>query len=56
MMTASILFPASRQAFAMARDGALPFSKYLYKIDTWSGTPTRSASSSLRFSSVAVKN
>lgn len=41
-MTASILFPSSRQAFAMVRDGALPFSTFLYKIDTWSGTPTRS--------------
>lgn len=47
MMTASILFPSSRQAFAMVRDGALPFSTYLYKIDTWSGTPARSAASNL---------
>ncbi|KAL7420678.1 polyamine transporter tpo5 [Cryptotrichosporon argae] len=41
MMTASLVLPSSRQAFAFARDGALPFSKYWYKVDSWSGTPVR---------------
>ncbi|KAL1413749.1 polyamine transporter tpo5 [Vanrija albida] len=40
-MTSSLLLPASRQAFAFARDGALPFSSFLYKVDRWSGTPVR---------------
>jgi hypothetical protein len=42
MMTASLALPASRQAFAFARDGALPFSNYWYKVDKWSETPVRS--------------
>lgn len=41
-MTASLILPSSRQAFAFARDGALPFSKYWYHVDSWSGTPVRS--------------
>jgi amino acid transporter len=40
-MTASVVFPASRQSFAFARDGALPFSKFLYKVDSRTGTPVR---------------
>lgn len=40
-MTASLLLPSSRQAFAFSRDGALPFSKYFYRVDSWSGTPVR---------------
>lgn len=40
-MTSSLLLPASRQAFAFARDGALPFSKYFYHVDKRSGTPVR---------------
>ncbi|WWD15629.1 hypothetical protein CI109_100051 [Kwoniella shandongensis] len=41
-MTASLLLPSSRQAFAFARDGALPFSKYFHHVDSFSGTPVRS--------------
>ncbi|KAK8870077.1 hypothetical protein IAR55_000647 [Kwoniella newhampshirensis] len=41
-MTASLLLPSSRQAFAFARDGALPFSRYFHHIDSFSGTPVRS--------------
>ncbi|RSH91639.1 GABA-specific high-affinity permease [Saitozyma podzolica] len=40
-MTASLVLPSSRQAFAFARDGALPFSKFFYKVDSWTGTPVR---------------
>lgn len=40
-MTASLLLPSSRQAFAFARDGALPFSKFFYKVDSFTGTPVR---------------
>lgn len=40
-MTASLLLPSSRQAFAFARDGALPFSKFFHHVDRWSGTPVR---------------
>ncbi|KAJ9113585.1 hypothetical protein QFC20_001937 [Naganishia adeliensis] len=41
MMTASLLLPASRQAFAFARDGALPFSKYFYSVNKKTQTPVR---------------
>ncbi|BEI94486.1 uncharacterized protein CcaverHIS019_0700580 [Cutaneotrichosporon cavernicola] len=40
-MTASLILPSSRQAFAFARDGALPFSQYFHHIDSWAGTPVR---------------
>lgn len=40
-MACSLLLPSSRQAFAFARDGALPFSRFLYKVDQRSGTPVR---------------
>jgi amino acid transporter len=40
-MTASLLLPSSRQAFAFARDGALPFSKYFYHVNPTTGTPVR---------------
>jgi len=40
-MTASLILPSSRQAFAFARDGALPFSKFFYHVDSWSGSPVR---------------
>ncbi|WWC67792.1 uncharacterized protein I206_101705 [Kwoniella pini CBS 10737] len=40
-MTASLVLPSSRQAFAFARDGALPFSKYWHHVDSWTGTPVR---------------
>lgn len=40
-MTASLLLPASRQAFAFARDGALPYSKFFYHINSKTGTPVR---------------
>jgi amino acid transporter len=42
MMTASLLLPASRQAFAFARDGALPFSQYFYSVNKKTQTPVRS--------------
>lgn len=42
MMTASLLLPASRQAFAFARDGALPFSGYFYSVNKKTQTPVRS--------------
>jgi amino acid transporter len=34
-----LLMAASRQSFAFSRDGALPFSRYLYKISSVTGTP-----------------
>ncbi|WVQ99787.1 hypothetical protein IAU59_006929 [Kwoniella sp. CBS 9459] len=40
-MTASLVLPSSRQAFAFARDGALPFSRFFHNIDSYSGTPVR---------------
>ncbi|WWC93541.1 hypothetical protein V866_000376 [Kwoniella sp. B9012] len=40
-MTASLILPSSRQAFAFARDGALPFSRYFHHVDKFSGTPVR---------------
>lgn len=40
-MTSSLVLPASRQAFAFARDGALPFSNYWYHVDKRTGTPVR---------------
>ncbi|KAJ9093390.1 hypothetical protein QFC21_006420 [Naganishia friedmannii] len=41
MMTASLVLPASRQAFAFARDGALPFSTYFYSVNKHTQTPVR---------------
>ncbi|KAJ6529068.1 amino acid transporter [Mycena vulgaris] len=35
----SLLMSASRQTFAFSRDGALVFSKFLYKINSFTGTP-----------------
>ncbi|GMK58120.1 hypothetical protein CspeluHIS016_0501520 [Cutaneotrichosporon spelunceum] len=40
-MTSSLILPSSRQAFAFARDGALPFSKFWHHVDSFSGTPVR---------------
>ncbi|BEI97866.1 hypothetical protein CcaverHIS631_0301650 [Cutaneotrichosporon cavernicola] len=40
-MTSSLILPSSRQAFAFARDRALPFSTYWHHIDSFSGTPVR---------------
>lgn len=39
MMGSSIVLAASRQSFAFARDGALPFSNLLYRINAYTGTP-----------------
>ncbi|KAG9316243.1 amino acid permease-domain-containing protein [Chiua virens] len=39
MTGSTIVLVASRQSFAFARDGALPFSKLLYKINRYTGTP-----------------
>ncbi|KAG2135256.1 amino acid/polyamine transporter I [Suillus clintonianus] len=39
MMGSSCLLVGSRQTFAFARDGALPFSQYLYRINSYTGTP-----------------
>ncbi|KAJ7697014.1 hypothetical protein B0H17DRAFT_928678, partial [Mycena rosella] len=37
----SQLTSSSRQTFAFSRDGALPFSRFLYKINSVTGTPVR---------------
>ncbi|OJA10854.1 hypothetical protein AZE42_06122 [Rhizopogon vesiculosus] len=39
MMGSSCLLVGSRQTFAFARDGALPFSRYLYRINGYTKTP-----------------
>jgi len=39
MMGNSYLTAASRQVWAFSRDGALPLSKYLYRINSFTGTP-----------------
>ncbi|KAE9388079.1 amino acid transporter [Gymnopus androsaceus JB14] len=41
MMGTSMLVSSSRQVFAFSRDGALPFSKYLYYVNTSLSVPTR---------------
>jgi amino acid transporter len=33
------MLAASRQSFAFSRDGALPFSKYLYRMNSYTKTP-----------------
>jgi hypothetical protein len=39
MMGSSMVLAASRQSFAFARDGALPFSSYLYRMNRFTKTP-----------------
>ncbi|CAA7270612.1 unnamed protein product [Cyclocybe aegerita] len=39
MTSMNILLAASRQMFAFSRDGALPFSSFLYRINGTTGTP-----------------
>ncbi|KAI5829402.1 amino acid transporter [Schizophyllum commune Tattone D] len=39
MMGSSMLLAASRQTFAFSRDGALPFSNWLYRMNDFTGTP-----------------
>ncbi|KDQ60457.1 hypothetical protein JAAARDRAFT_32877 [Jaapia argillacea MUCL 33604] len=39
MMGTSIMTTASRQSFAFARDGALPFSRFLYRVNPTTQTP-----------------
>ncbi|KAF8339826.1 amino acid transporter [Cantharellus anzutake] len=39
MMGSSMLLASSRQTFAFSRDGALPFSKYLYRVNSFTKTP-----------------
>ncbi|KAG2360781.1 amino acid transporter [Suillus spraguei] len=39
MMGSSLLLVGSRQSFAFARDGGLPFSRYLYRINSYTRTP-----------------
>ncbi|OAX32315.1 amino acid transporter [Rhizopogon vinicolor AM-OR11-026] len=39
MMGSSMMLAASRQSFAFARDGALPFSSYLYRMNGFTKTP-----------------
>ncbi|KAI6032489.1 amino acid/polyamine transporter I [Pisolithus marmoratus] len=39
MMGSSMLLAASRQTFAFARDGALPLSNILYRMNSFTGTP-----------------
>ncbi|KAF8130903.1 amino acid/polyamine transporter I [Mycena galopus ATCC 62051] len=41
MSGVSLLTSSSRQTFAFSRDGALPFSRFLYKINSVTGTPVR---------------
>ncbi|KZT28464.1 APC amino acid permease [Neolentinus lepideus HHB14362 ss-1] len=42
LMGTSLLTVASRQSFAFARDGALPFSRILYRINPYTLTPVNS--------------
>ncbi|RDB25810.1 putative amino-acid permease C11D3.08c [Hypsizygus marmoreus] len=39
MMGTNVLTAGSRQIFAFARDGALPFSRFLYRLNAHTGTP-----------------
>lgn len=39
MMGSSMMLAASRQNFAFSRDGALPFSRYLYRMNSYTKTP-----------------
>ena len=39
MMGSSMVLAASRQSFAFARDGALPLSNLLYRMNAYTGTP-----------------
>ncbi|KZS88841.1 amino acid transporter [Sistotremastrum niveocremeum HHB9708] len=39
MMGSSMLLASSRQVFAFSRDGALPLSKYLYRMNSYTKTP-----------------
>ncbi|KAI0297037.1 amino acid/polyamine transporter I [Multifurca ochricompacta] len=39
MMGSSMMLAASRQSFAFARDGALPFSGWLYRMNSFTKTP-----------------
>jgi amino acid transporter len=39
MMGSSMMLAASRQSFAFARDGALPLSSYLYRMNSFTKTP-----------------
>jgi amino acid permease (GABA permease) len=39
IVTSNSLLVGSRQTFAFARDGALPFSRYLYRINDYTKTP-----------------
>ncbi|KAJ3483085.1 hypothetical protein NLI96_g6547 [Meripilus lineatus] len=39
MMGSSMVLASSRQAFAFSRDGALPFSRFLYRINNYTKTP-----------------
>ncbi|KAG1720546.1 amino acid transporter [Suillus paluster] len=39
MVSSNCLLVGSRQTFAFARDGALPFSRYLYRINGYTHTP-----------------
>ncbi|KAF9479939.1 amino acid transporter [Pholiota conissans] len=39
MASMNVLVATSRQIFAFSRDGALPLSKYLYRINSYTGTP-----------------
>lgn len=43
MMGASMSLASSRQVFAFSRDGALPFSGWIYRINAFTETPVNSA-------------
>ncbi|KAF8272727.1 amino acid/polyamine transporter I [Lactarius quietus] len=42
MMGSSMMLAASRQSFAFARDGALPFSSWIYRMNGYTKTPVNS--------------
>ena len=42
LLPSSKLLAASRQTFAFSRDGALPFSRYLYRMNSYTQTPVNS--------------
>ena len=44
MMGSSMVLAASRQTFAFSRDGALPFSRWLYRMNSFTKTPVNTVS------------
>ncbi|KAH9834444.1 APC amino acid permease [Rhodofomes roseus] len=50
MMGSSMVLAASRQSFAFSRDGALPFSSWLYRMNSFTGTPVNTVYFTCAFS------